>query len=116
MTLPKKLEGVADFQTVFRGGSRIFSKGGGGGGFSKKFRNFVDLFLSTKLIFPSSPKAQTSPCFSQNLCAAGKILKNRPKRVFRHFLENFTEKSYFFGARYPLKLVYIGAKAPLEIF
>ena len=55
--------------------------GGGGGGFSQIF---VDLFFirSTRIDFPSSPKALKRPCFGQILCAAGKILKKAPKKAF----------------------------------
>ena len=53
---------------ISRGGSRIFSRGGGGGGFAdfqKIFQNFDDLFFfrSTKLIFRALPKH----CFAPTL-------------------------------------------------
>ena len=67
----------------FRGGSRIFSRGGGAD-FQKIF-NQID--------FPSSPKAVKRPCFGQIFCAAGNFLKKQVKKaVFGHFLENFDKK------------------------
>ena len=46
-----------------RGGSRVFSRGGGAD-FQKKFENLDDLFFrSTKLIFRALPKH----CFAPNL-------------------------------------------------
>ena len=84
-----------------------FSRGGGGG-FSKILSTF---FRSTELILSSSPYAQFSPCFSQNFCAAGKILKKQFKKgVFGTFGKFLPKNCLFFGARAPSKLVYIGAK------
>ena len=75
----------------------------GGGGFSKIFENFVDLFLGrTK-----------RPCFGQNFCAAGKMFeKNRPKTAFLGLFGRFLRKKRrFFGApSTPKKLAYIGPK------
>ena len=60
--------------------------------------------------FSSSPKAVKRPWFGQTFCAAGKIKKNRPKKAFLgSFWKNLTKKSSFFGARFPSKLVNIGA-------
>ena len=54
-----------DFEwIVIRGGSRIFSRGGGG--FSKKFENFDDFFFrSTKLIFRALPKHCFAPILAK---------------------------------------------------
>ena len=42
-------------------------------------------------------------------------LKNGPKSVFRHFLENFDQKIAFFWTRAsPSKLVYIGAEGTVR--
>ena len=42
------------------------------------------------------------PVLVQNFCAAGKILKNNPKKgIFRHFLENFDQKIAFFRRALP---------------
>ena len=70
-----------------RGGSRIFSRGGGGAEFQKISKNFCDdlFFRLTKLIF-RSPKAVNSPCFGHIFCAAGKFLKKQvKKKVFGKF-------------------------------
>ena len=64
----------------------------GGGGFSK--------ILMT---FPSSSKALKSPCFGQQ------------KAVFRQFMKKVDKKiAFFFGARSPSKLVYIGAEGAVR--
>ena len=61
--------------TKCRGGSRIFSRGGG---FTKKIENFDDLFFrSTKLIFRALPKHCFAPIFGKFFCAAGKFLKKQ---------------------------------------
>ena len=46
------------------------------------------------------------------LSAAGKFLKKQIKKaVFGHFLDYFDQKiAFFFGARSPSKLIYIGTK------
>ena len=89
------------------GGSRIFSRGGGGGGggFSKK------LFRSTKLIFRALPKHCFAPILAKFSAPHANFLKTVKKAVFGHFLKNFAFFSrFFFGARSPSKLVYVGAK------
>ena len=51
--------------------------------FQKNFENFVDLFFWVEQSeFASSPKALKRPCFGKSFCAAGKNLKNRPKKTF----------------------------------
>ena len=82
-----------------RGGSRILSRGVGG------FENYVDLFSADQIDFPSSRKALKRPWFGQIL----KKKKQAKKVIFRNFLETFDQKSHF-GARSPLKLIYIGAE------
>ena len=71
---------------VSRGGSRVFSRGAE---FSKTFKNHF--FRFTKLIYRT---------------LADPILTN----FFGHFLKNLDKQiAFFFGARSPSKLVYIGA-------
>ena len=64
--------------------------------------------------FPSSPNALKRRCFGQIFCTAGKFLKKKKQvknAVFGHFLENVDKKNaFFFGARSPSKLVYIGSE------
>ena len=52
---------------VSRGGSRIFSRGGGGADFQKIFQNFDDLFIlrATKLIFRALPKHCFAPILAK---------------------------------------------------
>ena len=91
-----------------RGGSRIFSRGGGA-----DFQKILTTFFEVDQIdFLSSPKARFCPYFGQIFCAAGKFLKKEQakKGVFRHFWKILTEKLRFFGARSHSKLVNIGAK------
>ena len=96
----------------FRGGSRIFSRGGAD--FKKKFENFDDLFFfrSTKFIFRALPKHCFAPFLAQNFLRRRQIFEKTVKKaVFGHFLKNFDKKiAFFFGARSPSKLVYVGAK------
>ena len=88
---------------------------GGERGFSKNIRKFCQpFFRPTKIDFLSSPIALQRPCFGQKFCAAGKIMKNREKRRFRHFLEKVDQKIAFFRRARPLKIEYI--LAPLEKF
>ena len=102
---------------LFRGGSRIFSRGGAD--FQKIFENFVDLFFrSTKLIFRALPKHCFVPIFGYIFCAAGKILKKQAKNgVFRHFLEIIDQKIAFFRRALPPQNEYtLAPKVPLEKF
>ena len=90
-----------------RGGSRIFSRGGGCSDFLK-----MSKVLST-FYFPSSPKALKRPCFVQIFWVAGNFLnKQTIKGVFRHFLENLDQKIAFSARAPPSKLVYIGTFDP----
>ena len=79
------------------GADQGFPRGGGGGIFKKKIENFVHLFFrSTKLIFRALPrhyKDPERPCFGQNICATGKILKKQGEKAV-------------FGARSPLPLLW----------
>ena len=73
---------------ICRGGSRIFSRGGADFQ-STVFPLLWQKFLRRRQIFEKTVK----------------------KAVFGHFLKNFDKKiAFFFGARSPSKLVYIGAK------
>ena len=75
-----------------KGGSRIFSGGGGCGGFSKKNLKFCrPFFLVDQTDFSSSPKGLFCPYFSQIFL----------KGVSRHLLENFDQKNCVFSARAP---------------
>ena len=92
--------------TRSRGGSR-FSRGGGG--FSKNFRKFCrPFFWVEQSEFPSSPKALKRPCFGKIFCAAGKNLKNRPKKTGQK--KRLRNPVFFWRALPPpKKFVYIGA-------
>ena len=93
-----------------RGGSRIFSRGGGG--FSKNFPKFWRTFFffrSTELIFGALPKHCFAPILAKFSAPQANFWKTGEKSRFWHFLENFDKKTRFFGARSPSKLVYIGA-------
>ena len=98
------------------GGSRIFSRGGGE--FSKNFPKFWRpfFFKVDQIDFSSSPKALFCPYFGKIFCAAGKFLKKQSKKPFLNtFWKILTKKSrFFFGARSPSKLVYIGAKGAFK--
>ena len=87
-----------------RGGSRIFSKGGGNRIF-KKFAKILTTFLyrSTKLIFRALPK-HFLPLFWRNFVGRRQIFEETVKEAV--FLRVF-----FGGARSPSKLVYIGAQS-----
>ena len=65
MRLKAAAKGLSNFKIKIctgRGGSRIFSRGGGGADFQKKFENFDGLFFrSTKSIFQSSKKTFLAP-------------------------------------------------------
>ena len=82
-----------------RGGSRIFSRGGGAD-LQKTFKYFVDLFLWVDQIdFTSNPK------------------KNRPKKTFLGTFWKIDLKiAVIFGAHSPSKLVYIGAEGVFRKF
>ena len=81
---------------AFRGGSRIFSRWGGGIFSKKKLENFDDFFFRRRQMFEK---------------------KTVKKAVFGHLLKNFGKKIAFFSARAPPPSYYILApKAPLEKF
>ena len=92
-----------------RVGSRISSRGRGGG---RIFKKFVDFFLrSIKLIFWLK-----RPCFGQTnfLRRRHKLQKNRPKKAFLGtFLKILTKKS---RCSPPSKLEYIGAEDAFNNF
>ena len=82
---------------IFRGGSGIFSKGGGG--FSKQnSKTLTPFFKVDQIDFLSSPKALKRRCLGKVFCAAGKLLKKKGQTRFWNFLEILT-KSRFCGAR-----------------
>ena len=88
-----------NFLIGIRGGSRIFSRGGGAD-FQKNFENFVDLFFfrSTKLIFRAL-------LFWLNFLRRRQIFEKTVKKaVFGHFLKNFDKKIAFFWRAVPLKV------------
>ena len=103
---------LINYLLCVRGGSRIFSRGGGTD-FQKNFQNFDDLFFfrSTKLTFELS-QSTVLPLFWQNFLRRRQIFeKNSQKSRFWALFEKFWQKnSVFFGARSPSKVVYIGAK------
>ena len=90
------------FSMRSRGGSRIFSRGGG---FSKKFPKFwrpFFFFRSTKLIFRALPKHCFAPILAKFSAPQANFWKNSKKKaVFGHFLKNFDKKNCFFLARAP---------------
>ena len=106
---------------MVRGGSRIFSRGGG---LSKKFENFDDLFFflgrpnwffELSQSTPYFELSQSTPCFPPILAKftapQANFWKNSQKSRFWALLEKIWQKNrVFFGARSPSKLVYIGAK------
>ena len=51
--------------------------------------------------FPGSPKGLKRPCFGPILCAAGKILKNMPNKLF---LGKFLPRNRVFQRSLPLKI------------
>ena len=98
---------------IIRGGSRIFSRGGGAD-FRKIFQNFDDLFFffrSTKLIFWALPKHCFAPILAKFSAPQANFWKNSQKSRFWALFEKVWQKNcVFFGARCPPKLVYIGAE------
>ena len=101
-----------NINVLCRGGSRIFSRGGGGG-FKKKFENLDDLFfLGRPNSFFELSQSSVLPPFWLNFLHRRQIFEKIVKKVvFGHFLKNFDKKiAFFFGAGSPSKLVYIGAE------
>ena len=64
-----------------RGGSKIFSKREGAG-FQKYSKILSTFFLDRPNVFLSFPKSIKDPILTKIFCAAGKFLKNRPKKAF----------------------------------
>ena len=90
-----------------RGGSRIFSRGGGG--FSKILSAFF--FRSTELIFRAIPTHSLVPVLAKISAPLAKFWKNCPKNAFLVLFGKFLPKNCVFLARAPpSNLVYIGAK------
>ena len=80
--------------SVLRGGSRIFSRGGGGGAnFQKPFENVLDLFLRPTKHFSELSQSTKKTLFAQIFCAAGQILKQQAQKgVLVSFLKTLTKK------------------------
>ena len=61
-----------------------------GGGSSKFFLKFADLFRSTNLIFRTLRKHYEDPILSKIVCSAGKVEKKQAESgVFGHFLKKY---------------------------
>ena len=104
------------FMILIRGGSRVFSRGGGVD-FQKFFQNFDDLFFFrlTKLIFRALPKHCFTPILAKFSAPQADFWKNSQKSRFWALFEKFWQNiAFFFDARSPSKLVYIGAKSALR--
>ena len=69
---------------LFRGGSKIFTRGGGGrGGFVKKFPKVLTTFFrSTNLIFQALSKQSTDPVLAKISAPQAKFEKTGQKRRF----------------------------------
>ena len=89
-----------------------FSRGGGGAVFKKILKNLRPFFKSTNLIFGALRKYYKDPILSKKFCLKAKFKKKTGQKtgVFGHFWKNFDKKMRFFGAHYPLKFNFIGAK------
>ena len=59
------------------------------------------IFKVGQINFPRSPKGLKRPCFGPILCAAGKILKNMPNKLF---LGKFFPRNRVFQRSLPLKI------------
>ena len=104
LTKPRKVSFIDYTKNLRRGGSRVFSRGGGG--FSKYFGKFCPTFFrSTKMIFRALPKHYKDRVLSKfSAQQAAKLWRNRPKiAVSGTFSKMFTKKPRFFGARSSLK-------------
>ena len=93
-----------------RGGSRIFSRGGG-----RIFKNLRKccrpFFRSTKLIFFKFCQSTKKSLFWPNFLPRRQIIKKLSKKgVFRQFLKILTKKLPFSARAPPSKLVYIDAE------
>ena len=81
---------------IFRGGSGIFSKGGGG--FSKQnSKTLTPFFKVDQIDFLSSPKALKRRCLGKVFCAAGKLLKKR-SNPFLELFGNFDKIAFLWRA------------------
>ena len=85
---------------VIRGGSRIFSRGGG---FSKNFPKFWRpfFFRSTKLIFRALPKHCFAPTLAKFSAPQANFWKNSQKSRFWAIFEKCWQKNRVFLARAP---------------
>ena len=95
-----------------RGGSRIFSRGGR---IFKKFSKILTTFFfflgRPNWFFELSQSPYFAPILAKFSAPQANFWKNSQKAVFGNFLKNFDKKiAFFFGARSPSKLVYIGAE------
>ena len=72
---------------------------------------FFYFFRSTKLIFLALPKHCFAPILAKFSAPHPNFWKNSQKSRFWALFEKFGQKiAFFFGARSPSKLAYIGAK------
>ena len=109
--LHTRIQSFSPCLMVGRGGSRIFSRGGGfWNNFRKFWRPFV-FFRSTKLIFRALPTHCFAAILAKFSAPQANFWKNSQKSRFWALFEKFWQKkSRFFGARSPSKLVCFGAK------
>ena len=84
---------------------------------SEFHENFVVLFFrSIKLFFRALSKHYKDHFLAKFLCRSQKFEKKAKNCVFKHFLNNFDKKSFFFGALSPLKLVCISSEGAFRKF
>ena len=109
--LQKRSSSRLETVTKTRGGSRIFSRGGGRI-FKKNSKILTTFFLGRPNWFLELSQSTFLPTFWLNFLRRRQISEKTVKKaVFGHFLKNFDKKiAFFFGARSPSKLVYIGTK------
>ena len=86
------------FTVTCRGGSRIFSRGGGQWRIFKKISKFLSTFFrSILLIFRALPKHSKYPVSAKFPAPqTGKFMKKQIKNVLGNFLENFGKRTRFF--------------------
>ena len=92
------------WQNILRslGGSRIFSRAGGGGGYQKNFKSFTIFFWFDHIDFPSCPTALKDRVWPKFL--RRRQFFEKKKQVKKAFLGTFWkiwQKITFFGARFP---------------
>ena len=104
LTKPRKVSSIDFTNNLGRGGSRVFSRGGGRifKIFWKILSNFFSVDRNDFRALPKHYKDRVlSKCSAQQ---AAKLWRNRPKiAVSGTFSKMFTKKPRFFGARSSLK-------------